>query len=219
MGCCIAYVCMHSECHGICFPFLYHALCTGFQATLNSQFLFRDSEDAWTWQWSEVKFPLSMFSLWWPVAHIKQNNRYIYYKMKKILPPFSWPANIIIFSFLNRNVNTPHVFDVVDHSFGIWNFYLLTPRATLFRRFIISSGIWIGREDKNTPVIAVHHRSLILVFCHIKGHLFKLELTDDPTCERCLEEDESATYILCDCEAIAQLRFHHLGQLFMEPSD
>jgi hypothetical protein len=50
-------------------------------------------------------------------------------------------------------------------------------------------------------------------------HLFKLGLTDNPTCERCLQEDESATHILCDCEAIAYLRFHHLGQLFMEPSD
>jgi hypothetical protein len=42
---------------------------------------------------------------------------------------------------------------------------------------------------------------------------------DDPTCERCLEEGESATHILCDCEAIANLRFRHLGQFFMEPSD
>jgi hypothetical protein len=32
-------------------------------------------------------------------------------------------------------------------------------------------------------------------------------LTDDPTCDRCLEEDESATHILCDCEAIANLDF------------
>jgi hypothetical protein len=55
--------------------------------------------------------------------------------------------------------------------------------------------------------------------CHLKGHLFKLRLTDDPTCERCLEEAESATHVLCDCEAIAHLRFHHLGQFFMEPSD
>jgi hypothetical protein len=38
------------------------------------------------------------------------------------------------------------------------------------------------------------------------------------TCERCLE-DESATHILCDCEAIANLRFYQLGQFFMEPSD
>jgi hypothetical protein len=44
-------------------------------------------------------------------------------------------------------------------------------------------------------------------------------LTDDPICERCLEEDQSATHILCDCEAIANLRFRHLGQFFMEPSD
>jgi hypothetical protein len=29
--------------------------------------------------------------------------------------------------------------------------------------------------------------------CHLKGHLFKLGLTDDPIWERCLEEDESAT--------------------------
>jgi hypothetical protein len=50
--------------------------------------------------------------------------------------------------------------------------------------------------------------------CHIKGHLFKLGLTDDPTCERCLEKDESATHILCDCEAIAYLRFRHLGKFF-----
>jgi hypothetical protein len=54
---------------------------------------------------------------------------------------------------------------------------------------------------------------------HVKGHLFKLGLTDDSTYERCPEEDESATHILYDCEAIAYLRFLHLGQFFMEPSD
>jgi hypothetical protein len=55
--------------------------------------------------------------------------------------------------------------------------------------------------------------------CHLKGHLFKLGLTDDPTCERCLKEDESDTHILCDCEAIDHLRFRHLGQFFTETSD
>jgi hypothetical protein len=50
-------------------------------------------------------------------------------------------------------------------------------------------------------------------------HLFKLGLTDDPTCQRCLQEDESATHILCDCEAIVYLKFRHLGHFFMEPSD
>jgi hypothetical protein len=59
---------------------------------------------------------------------------------------------------------------------------------------------------------------LLAGHCHLKGHLFKLRLTDHPICKRCLE-DESATQILCDCEAIAYLRFCHLGQFFVEPSD
>jgi hypothetical protein len=29
----------------------------------------------------------------------------------------------------------------------------------------------------------------------------------------------SATHILCECEALAYLRFRHLGRYFMEPSD
>jgi hypothetical protein len=29
--------------------------------------------------------------------------------------------------------------------------------------------------------------------CHLKGHLFKRGLTDDPICERCLEEDQPHT--------------------------
>jgi hypothetical protein len=60
---------------------------------------------------------------------------------------------------------------------------------------------------------------LLTGHCHLKGHLFKLGLTDDPACERCLQEDESTTHILCDFEVIAYLRFRHLGQLFMESSD
>jgi hypothetical protein len=53
---------------------------------------------------------------------------------------------------------------------------------------------------------------------HLKRRLFKLGLSDDPICETC-QEEESATHILCHCDAIAYLRFHRLGQFFMEPSD
>jgi hypothetical protein len=51
------------------------------------------------------------------------------------------------------------------------------------------------------------------------GHLFKMGLKDDSTCERYLKKVERATHILCDCEAIAHLRFRHLGQFLMVPSD
>jgi hypothetical protein len=62
-------------------------------------------------------------------------------------------------------------------------------------------------------------RGLLTGHCHLNEHLYKLGLTDNPTCERCLEEDESVTHILCDCEVISYLRFHHLGQFVMDPSD
>jgi hypothetical protein len=60
---------------------------------------------------------------------------------------------------------------------------------------------------------------LLTGHCHLKGHLFKMGLTGSPICERCLEKEESATHILCDCEAIAYLRFRHLGHYFMEQRD
>ena len=44
-------------------------------------------------------------------------------------------------------------------------------------------------------------------------------LSDSPTCERCQEENETVTHILCECEALAYLRLRHFGQYFMEPSD
>jgi hypothetical protein len=44
------------------------------------------------------------------------------------------------------------------------------------------------------------------------------ELINYPIWERC-QEDESATHILCDCEAVAHIRLRHLGQFFMEPGD
>jgi hypothetical protein len=50
-------------------------------------------------------------------------------------------------------------------------------------------------------------------------NFFKLGLVNSPRCEKCLEKEKSATHILCDCEAIAYLRFNHMGHYFMEPSD
>jgi hypothetical protein len=56
---------------------------------------------------------------------------------------------------------------------------------------------------------------LLTGHCHLKGHLFKLGLSDSPTCERCQGKDEMTTHVLCECEALAHWRLHHLGQYFM----
>jgi hypothetical protein len=55
--------------------------------------------------------------------------------------------------------------------------------------------------------------------CHLKGDLFKMGLMNSPTCYRYTEKNESATHIPCDYEAIAYLRFRHLGHYFMEPGN
>jgi hypothetical protein len=49
--------------------------------------------------------------------------------------------------------------------------------------------------------------------------LFKLELVDSPECDRCNQASEMASHVLCDCEALAALRFRYLGHYFMKPGD
>jgi hypothetical protein len=62
-----------------------------------------------------------------------------------------------------------------------------------------------------TP-LSIHLQFIILVSDF-------LSFVDNPACERCLQENESATHILCDCEAVVYLRYRHLGQFVIEPSD
>ena len=55
--------------------------------------------------------------------------------------------------------------------------------------------------------------------CHLKGHLHKLVLVHSTECDRCKQASEMASHDRCDCEALAALRFKHLGQHFMKPGD
>jgi hypothetical protein len=60
---------------------------------------------------------------------------------------------------------------------------------------------------------------LLTGHCHLKGHLFKLGLVNSPECNRCKQASETASHVVCDCEALATLRFRHLGHHFMKPGD
>jgi hypothetical protein len=44
---------------------------------------------------------------------------------------------------------------------------------------------------------------LLTGHCHLKGHLFKLGLVNSPKCNRCKQASETASHVLCDCEALA----------------
>jgi ribonuclease HI len=60
---------------------------------------------------------------------------------------------------------------------------------------------------------------LLTGHCHLRGHLFKLGKLSSPNCRRCYHETETASHVLCDCEALADLRFRHLGRFFLKPGD
>jgi hypothetical protein len=81
-----------------------------------------------------------------------------------------------------------------------------------------AKGLTSGPSAKRTKDLLKLNRDqlrwvvgLLTGHCHLKGHLFKLGLTDNPTCERCLEEDESVTHIVCDCEAIGLFKISSPG--------
>ena len=64
----------------------------------------------------------------------------------------------------------------------------------------------------------LHTMMGLTVHCHLKGHQFKLVLVNNPECNKCKQASETSAHVL-DCEALATLRFRHLGQLFMKPGD
>jgi hypothetical protein len=55
--------------------------------------------------------------------------------------------------------------------------------------------------------------------CHLKRHLFKLGLVNSPNYERCHNNEETASYVLYESEALAEVGFCHLGVHFMRSSD
>jgi hypothetical protein len=52
---------------------------------------------------------------------------------------------------------------------------------------------------------------LLTGHCNLKGHLFNLGLVMSPKCNRWKQTCEMASHVLCDCEALATVRFRHLG--------
>jgi len=55
--------------------------------------------------------------------------------------------------------------------------------------------------------------------CYIQGHFFTERLVNSPKCHRYKLASETASHVLCNCEALATLRFRHLCHHFMQPGD
>ena len=44
-------------------------------------------------------------------------------------------------------------------------------------------------------------------------------LTNSPLCRRCEAEDETLALTVCECEALAALKYVYLGSFFLDPED
>jgi hypothetical protein len=46
-----------------------------------------------------------------------------------------------------------------------------------------------------------------------------MALSNNPTCRKCGTEEEISVHILCECEALALLRYMYLGSFFLNPEN
>ena len=53
----------------------------------------------------------------------------------------------------------------------------------------------------------------------MKRHLYIIGLSNNPICRKCGTEEETPVHILCECEALASLRYTYLGSFLLDPED
>lgn len=66
----------------------------------------------------------------------------------------------------------------------------------------------LNKKDLKTLV------GLLTGHCGLRNHMYNIGKSETRTCRLCLEEDETARHVLCDCVAIATLRLRHFGEGF-----
>jgi hypothetical protein len=67
--------------------------------------------------------------------------------------------------------------------------------------------------------VGVCHKTVLHILHDILGYRKIAARWVPHTMSEVQQWQRYATHILCDCEAVAEIRFRHLGQFFMEPSD
>lgn len=55
--------------------------------------------------------------------------------------------------------------------------------------------------------------------CRLRHHMHKMGIADTTECRLCMEDEETANHILCECPAAARTRFETFGEAQIRPSD
>jgi len=54
---------------------------------------------------------------------------------------------------------------------------------------------------------------------NLRRYLYIIGLSNNSICRICGTEEETSVHIWCQCEAMASLRYKHLGSFFLDPED
>jgi len=87
---------------------------------------------------------------------------------------------------------------------------------------MIISGTYLGAKARILSFNRTQSRAVTgLLTGHdtLRRHLHLLGLSDSPLCRRCGVSEETSAHILCECEALASLRYMDLGFFFLEPEN
>jgi hypothetical protein len=82
------------------------------------------------------------------------------------------------------------------------------------------SGPCLGANSRVLPFNRTQSRAVTgLLTGHntLRKRLHLRGLSDKPLCRKCGAEDETSARVLCECEALASLRYVYLGPFFLEP--
>lgn len=73
--------------------------------------------------------------------------------------------------------------------------------------------LWMSKSDMRLSI------GLITGHCKLNDHMRKLRLRDDPDCDLCGRNVESARHIICECIALASIRTQTFGKPRILPEE
>jgi len=82
-----------------------------------------------------------------------------------------------------------------------------------------TTSIWCPSTATNTWLLSFIRTQSRVITGLLTRHLYVLGLSSNPTCRKCVTEEETSVHILCECEALATLKPAYLGSFFSDPED
>ena len=79
-----------------------------------------------------------------------------------------------------------------------------------------ATGAWLLFLNRTQTKVVI---GLLMGHYTLKRHLCIMGIRNDPMYRKWDTEEETSVHILCECEALASLRYPYLGSFFLDPDN